>query len=297
MKTSSSIMHRRAEVATDHVTGARSARMRHRGHAGPRRAARSGNAVDPLDKYNAVQGDLLLDSTLPQLGHPLAGLTVVEQTPSRLLLSPERPGRPLLLGLDLRHLQRLRYLVHRARLADFDGELRVDARGAVLAELRLFNGSGVQHGSVQVSYGAAGPPPALYRFSLVAERRLRLRLPVTLAADQTAAEMCLRPEGSAEAALCRQLPISRQPLETLHRDTGPDSQLTVDGQTNPINNMERFLRALNPATWLQSGGSWTTAFGVVVDLVMVIVAITIVCKCISCCRAACCCRRQSSQKV
>ena len=167
---------------------------------------------------------------------------MTQQSPSQLLLSPERPGRPLSFGLDLRHLQKLRYLVHRARLADFDGELRVDARGAVLAELRLFNGSGVQHGSVEVSYGATGPPPALYRFSLVAERRLRLRLPVTLAADQMTAELCLRPEDSAEPALCRQLPISRQPLERLHRDTGPDTHLTVDGQTNPINNMERFLR-------------------------------------------------------
>ena len=149
-----------------------------------------------------------------------------------------------MLGLDLRHLQRLRYLVHRARLADFDGELRVDARGAVLAELRLFNGSGVQHGSVQLSHGSSGPPPALYRFSLVAERRLRLRLPVALGPDQSTAEMCLRPEGSPEAPLCRELPVSRQPRERLHRDTGPDTQLTVDGQTNSINNMERFLRSV-----------------------------------------------------
>ena len=189
-----------------------------------------------------VQGDLLLDNTLPQLGAPLAGLRVVQRAPTQLRLVPERPGRPLLLGLDLRHLQKLRYLVHRARLADFDGELRVDARGALLAELRLFNGSGVQHGSLQVSYGSTGPPPALYRFSLVAERRLRLRLPVSLGSKQRTAEMCLRPEGSREAALCRQLPVSRQPRERLHRDTGPDTQLTVDGQTNSINNMERFLR-------------------------------------------------------
>jgi len=93
--------------------------------------------------------------------------------------------------------------------------------------------------------------------------------------------------------LCHHLPVIREPREVLREDVRTDGQLTVDGQTNPTNNIERFLRALNPATWLQSGGSWTTAFGAAVDIVIFVVAISILWKCVSCCRASFCCRRRN----
>lgn len=185
---------------------------------------------------------MLLDSTLPQLGPPLPEVGVLGRSPSYLSLQPPSPGRPVWLALQLQHLQQLHYLVHRASLADFDGTLHVDARSALLAELRLWNASGVQHGSLRVSYGSAGPPPALYRFSVVAERRLQLRLPVALGRQQQRARVCLRPQGSAAPPLCRQLPVSRQPQQSLHEDVTSDKQLVVNGRSNPTNTAERFLR-------------------------------------------------------